>query len=101
MATTRATKATLTTRRLTNKKARRKRVEVEHLAALVVHVVGQLHRQTRATDVVFRKLVVVEQHHVLGEAGQAGITRVLLAGRDHSRDDGNDDGNDNTQNGHA
>mmetsp|Transcript_102065 Transcript_102065/g.141950 ORF Transcript_102065/g.141950 Transcript_102065/m.141950 type:complete len:222 (+) Transcript_102065:393-1058(+) len=35
---------------------------------------GQLHRQTRATDVVFRKLVVVGQHHVLGEAGQVGIT---------------------------
>ena len=41
---------------------------------------GQLHRQTSATDVVFRKLEVVGQHHLVGEAGQEGITADLLAG---------------------
>ena len=50
---------------------------------------GQLHRQTRATDVV------------VGEAGQVGITDVLLAGGGHGRDDGIDEGNDTTQNGQA
>ena len=61
---------------------------------------GQLRGQTRAVDVVFRELVVVGQHHVLGEAGQVGITDVLLAGG-HDRGDERDEGNDKTQNGQA
>ena len=40
----------------------------------VLDQVGQLYRQDRAVDVGLREVVVVGQHHVLGEAGQAGIT---------------------------